>query len=122
LYVGLLSPGAANSGLVAGDTLDFQVLLQGKTVVDESFTQNFDATAYFTDNVLDLGPENAGLNGGNLNLQFDFSLTSASVANGFSEQLVFGTATTVPEPGMPGLLLVTATGCLTRRRRKPNAE
>jgi len=56
--------------------------------------------ALFTHNVLNLGPENAGQNGGNLCLTFKFDFSSSATGTGFSEGLIFGVALPTPKPSM----------------------
>jgi hypothetical protein len=59
-------------------------------------------------------PENAGLTGGSLNLEFKFGFDSATSGAGFSESLVFGNAVPTPEPSSCVLLALGAFGLLAR--------
>src|SRR5439155_24137129 len=70
----LLEGGGA--GLLSGDSLRFRIQRQGATLVDQTFTSNPAFLSYFQNTVLLLGPQNAGLGGANLDLQFLFDLTS----------------------------------------------
>ena len=114
LLVGLLSPTISGGGLQSGDSLTFEIDLQGSAVFSETFTTNAALQAFFQDNVLNLGAENAGLNGGNLTLEFKFDFNSSATGAGFSEGLVFGVAAPAPEPSSRILLALGALGLLAR--------
>ena len=114
LLVGLLSPTITGGGFQSGDSLTFEINLQGSAVFSETFTTNAALLAFFQDNVLNLGAENAGLNGGNLNLEFKFDFNSSATGAGFSEGVVFGVAAPAPEPSSCVLLAFGTFGLLCR--------
>jgi hypothetical protein len=114
LVVGLFSPTVTGVGLHASDSLTFEIDRQGVPVVEKIFTSNAAMQAYFSDNVLNLGAENAGLNGSNLNLEFKFDFSSSASGAGFSENIVFGDAILVPEPSSSALLALGVFGLLSR--------
>jgi hypothetical protein len=124
LLVGLLTPTITGGGLQQGDSLTFEIDRQGVTIFSQIFTSNAALQAFFQDNVLDLGAENAGLSGGNLTLDFKFDFNSSASGAGFSEGLVFGVAAPAPEPSSCVLLALGALGLLARaaqlRRRGRN--
>jgi hypothetical protein len=81
-----------------------------------TFTSNAAFLAFFSNNVLDLGSENASLNGANLLiLQFKFDLHSSSPGSGLNVGLAFGNAIVpVPEPSSSALLALGICGLLSR--------
>ena len=124
LLVGLLSPTITGGGLQGSDSLVFEIDLQGSAVFTQTFTTNAALQAFFQDNVLNLGAENAALNGGNLNVEFKFDFNSSATGAGFSEGLVFGVAAPTPEPSSWVLLAFGAIGLLARalRLRRPGRD
>ena len=90
LIVGMLTPSTIDGGLQTGDSLHFQIQRQGTAILDQTFTTNAALTAYFQNSVLDLGAENANLNGANLDLKFLFDFTSTHPGAGFDEQFAVG--------------------------------
>ena len=89
LQVGLLN---AYGNLQGSDTVAFEIIRQGVTVFDETFSSNAALQTFFTNNVLDFGPENAGVTGGTLTLEFKLDLLSSSSGSNFSPNIVFGRA------------------------------
>jgi hypothetical protein len=98
LLVGLAATQINGAGLLAGDSLRFRIVRQGVTLVDRTFTSNSAFTSYFTDTVIDLGVQNAGLGGGNLNLQFLLDLTSTHATAGLGSHFLLGRNATPPTP------------------------
>ncbi len=97
----------------------FEIFQNGNSVFEETFTSNAAFLSFFQDNVLNLGAENAGVNGGSLNLEFSFDFSSAATGAGFNTGLIFGT----PEPSSLALLALGGLGfaarlALLRRRRR----
>ncbi len=89
LVVGLLTPQLTGSGLQPGDSLRFRIQRQGITLVDQIFSTN-PALSYFQNSVYDLGIQNSGLNGANLDVQFLFDLTTTHSGPGIGAQLIVG--------------------------------
>jgi hypothetical protein len=113
LRFGFLNPVATGGGF---DTLRLQIFKENTSVLDQSFTSLATALSFFDDEVLDLGPANAGVSGP-LDLQMLFTYTSDTVGDSFALDFV---GTSIPEPAS-GLLAV---GGLTlilghRRSRRP---
>ncbi len=97
-------------GLQGSDNNHFEIDRNGIAVFDDVFTSNAAFLSFFQDNVLNLGTENSGLNGADLNLEFKFDFSSAAVGAGFSSGLVFGNAALVPEPSSIALLALGRSG------------
>jgi hypothetical protein len=90
LVLGLLTNNIIGSGLLPGDSLRFRIERGGSSIVDQTFTTNPAVLSFFQNTVFDLGIENAALNGGNLDLQFLFDLTSTHAGSGIGAQFVLG--------------------------------
>ncbi|HEX4143466.1 MAG TPA: PEP-CTERM sorting domain-containing protein, partial [Pirellulales bacterium] len=112
--VGWLNPNINGAGLVGNDYVTFEIDRQGLIVFQQTFTNNAALLSFFTSSVLDLGPENAGLTGGTLNLEFKFDFSSATSGAGFSTGLAFGNAVLAPEPSSSVLLALGICGLLGR--------
>ena len=115
LLVGLLTPTIGGAGLTGSDSLSFEIDRQGSAVFSETFFSNAALLSFFTDNVLNLGPENAGLGGGNLSLEFKFDFNSSATGDGFSEGLVFGVPLAAPSPRPPSCWPWALPACSSRR-------
>ncbi len=89
LVVGLLTPQLTGSGLQPGDLLRFRIQRQGITLVDQIFSTN-PTLGYFQNSVFDLGVQNSGLNGANLDVQFLFDLTTTHPGSGVGAQFIVG--------------------------------
>ena len=89
LVVGLLTPQLTGSGLQPGDSLRFRIQRQGITLVDQIFSTN-PTLGYFQNSVFDLGVQNSGLNGANLDVQFLFDLTTTHPGSGIGAQFIVG--------------------------------
>ncbi|HSV16154.1 MAG TPA: autotransporter-associated beta strand repeat-containing protein, partial [Tepidisphaeraceae bacterium] len=96
LAVGLVGSALTGTGLGAGDSLRFRIVRAGSTLVDQTFSTNAAAQSYFANSAFNLGVSNAGLGGGNLDLQFLFDLTSSHVGNGIGAQVVSGITNAAP--------------------------
>jgi hypothetical protein len=79
------------AGLVSGDSLRFRLQRNGSTLVDQTFTTNPQVLSYFQNTVFNLGPQNAGLDGSNLDLKFLFDLTGSHPNAGIGAQFLLGT-------------------------------
>ena len=90
LVVGLLTTQLTGAGLQSGDSLRFRIKRQGITLVDQTFSTNPALLTYLQNSVFDLGVQNAGLNGANLDVQFLFDLTTTHPGSGIGEQFVVG--------------------------------
>jgi hypothetical protein len=82
LVVGMQAPNGA--GLVPGDTLRLRVLRNGLALIDRTFGSTGESEGFLRDTVLLLGPANASLSGGDLDLQllFDFTGSHLNAARG----------------------------------------
>ncbi len=90
LVVGLLTTQLTGPGLQSGDSLRFRIKRQGITLVDQTLSTNPALLSYLQNSVFDLGIQNAGLNGANLDVQFIFDLTTTHPSSGVGEQFVLG--------------------------------
>ncbi len=91
LLVGLLISQTIGAGLQSGDSLRFRIQRQGITLVDHTVTTNPDLFSYFQNTVFDLGAQNAGLSGADLDVQFLFDLSSAGhFGSGVGTQFIVG--------------------------------
>ena len=90
LVAGLLTTQLTGAGLQSGDSLRFRIKRQGITLVDQTFSTNPALLTYLQNSVFDLGVQNAGLNGANLDVQFIFDLTTTHPSSGVGEQFVLG--------------------------------
>jgi hypothetical protein len=106
LLVGLLESADTGTGF---DMLKFQIFKQNKLVRNEAFDTVAKATDFFKDDVLNLGQIAAGAPGV-LDLRFLMSLTTDKPDAGFREDLIFGIAGTVPEPGSFALFALALLG------------
>jgi hypothetical protein len=108
LRVGLLDNKGFGSGF---NTLDFEIDLQGLTVVDEAFTTLLAAQAFFDDRVLNLGAFSTSLP---LDLVFRLEWTGDTAGTGFGITWLFGAGSTVVPPSptvpLPNTLLLLSVG------------
>jgi hypothetical protein len=74
--------------------LRLQIFKENVSVLDQSFTSLATALSFFDDEVVDLGPANAGVSGP-LDLQMSFTYTSDTVGDSFAMSFV---GTSIPEP------------------------
>ena len=117
--VGLLDPTALGVGF---DTLNFQIALEGSTVIDEMFTDLGGAAAYFDDRTLNLGSWADGISDDNiLDVAIEFSLTTDDLGSGFSSDLIFGNSTVIPLPPSVWLFGSGLLGLIVISRRKKAA-
>jgi hypothetical protein len=95
LLVGLLDNLTFGSGF---DRLEFRIIKQGATVLDDVFTNASAAQGFFDDHILNLGTFS---NIQPLDLEFSLVLTASSPGQGFGEDLLFGAVSSVvpPPPG-----------------------
>jgi hypothetical protein len=114
LLVGWLNPTITGAGLTGSDYVTMEIDRQSVPFTEMTFTSNAAMLAYFSDNVLNLGAENAGLSGGSLNLEFKFDFSSSAAGAGFTTDLVFGNAIPTPEPSSSVLLALGVCGLLSR--------
>jgi hypothetical protein len=86
-------------------SLQFTITEDGKSLVDQSFSDAPSAETYFSDHVLDLGPFAAE---SDLQLVFDLSMVGnipsigSIPGDGFGEDFLFGAASSVVIPPAPG--------------------
>ena len=115
LFIGLATARATSTGPA---NLHFSISREGAMLIDQTFTTLADATAYFTDNSLDLGPLDPLSNG---HLDLTIQLDASQIPDGgFATTLLIANATPasgIPEPSSTLLLTLATTGLLTRRRR-----
>ena len=115
LFIGLATARATSTGPA---NLHFSISREGAMLIDQTFTTLADATAYFTDNSLDLGPLDPRSNG---HLDLTIQLDATQIPDGgFATTLLIANATPasgIPEPSSTLLLTLATTGLLTRRRR-----
>ncbi|HWE96659.1 MAG TPA: hypothetical protein VG269_22050 [Tepidisphaeraceae bacterium] len=121
LEVGLLTSNTFSGGF---DSLRFQIASAGTTLVDQAFTSPTAASAYFNDNLLELGSINP-TNANSLDLSFRMDFTGSKIQE-FDNELIFGNGTpgagqAAPEPGSLALLGCAVAGLLARRRSGRNA-
>ena len=96
LIASLLVSQVIGSGLQPGDSLRFRIQRQGTTLVDQTLSTNPAFLAYFQNTVFDLGPQNAGLSGNNLDVQFLFDLSISHPGSGVGTQFVIGSDANAP--------------------------
>ena len=114
LLVGFLNPTISGGGLQGSDSVTFEIERNGVTVFNETFTNNAAYLSFFQDNVIDLGIENVGLAGANLNLEFVFDFSSNATGAGLSAGLAFGNQViATPEPPSMALLAIGVLGVLS---------
>jgi hypothetical protein len=116
LKVGLLDPIASGAGF---DSLIFDIFENGSLVDANDFISEGAALAFFSDDVLDLGPiRNGGT--GPLDLQFNFDLIASEPGAAFNTDFLIAsvgnTVSATPEPACL-LLLGSALFILGLRRR-----
>jgi hypothetical protein len=108
LEIGLLDPDPEGNGF---SSLHFQLQVNGMTVVDQTFTDEATANAYFSDDVLNLGP----LSGTTATLSTLLDVTTASAGDGYNVDFVVANA--VPEPSSWALLGGGVLVLMRRRKR-----
>ena len=114
LLVGLLNPTTTFFGVTFG-SFSMEIERQGVPIFNETFTSNSAFESFFTDNVLDLGPENPNHIEGQLEFSFIFEFNSTSTVSGIFGDLMFGNSIpAVPEPSSCVLLALGALGLLSR--------
>src|SRR5262249_19146445 len=86
LIAGLINDQSFGSGF---DSLDFNIVENGTTIFDKTFTTLSDAQAFFTNDALDLG---TFASGPNQVIDFNFSLTTGASGAGFGAQFLLGEA------------------------------
>lgn len=119
LLVGLLDPTSLGVGF---DTLNFQIALEGSTVIDEMFTDLGDAAAYFDNQTLNLDSWADGISDDNiLDVAFALSLTTDDLGAGFSSDLIFGNSAVIPLPPAVWLFGSGLLGLMVICRRKKAA-
>jgi hypothetical protein len=111
LLVGLLNP-TLSGVLSSSNSVTFEIDRNGIAAFSETFTSNSAFTAFFHNNVLDLGTENATLSGGYLNLDFKFEFNSTNGGGGIKTDLLFGNTVLTPEPSSVALLALGALALL----------
>jgi hypothetical protein len=95
LRIGLVDPLATGGGF---DSLTFSITSESSAIlVSETFTLAANALAYFDDHILDLG--SVDVQDGMLDLQFDWSLTTNDLGEGFYASLLVGSGTDVAIAG-----------------------
>jgi hypothetical protein len=85
LIAGLINDQSFGSGF---DLLDFNVVENGTTIFDQTFTTLSAAQTFFTNHALDLGTFTSGPN---QVIDFNFSLTTSGSGTGFGAQFLLGT-------------------------------
>ena len=126
LLVGLLNPTITGAGLTGSDYVTFEIDRQGVPFTEMTFTSNAAMLSFFTNNVLDLGPENTGLTSGSLNLEFKFDFNSSAMVRRLRRKHGFrrcqcrpSALVPTPEPSTSLLLVLGMLGLLAgvvRRR------
>jgi hypothetical protein len=74
-----------------GDAFRFRLLRNATPLVDQTFTSTAALNTYFTNTVLDLGLQNADLNGANLDLQVLVNYNTSHTSTGYGVQFLLGT-------------------------------
>ena len=108
LLIGLFNPTSLGSGF---DELSFSIVANGQTIAGEDFTSLSQALPYFEDHVLRYNATSLA-GGGNLDLTFDYQLTTHAPAAGFGFESVFS----VPDGVAPGTFPVLVLGSLLAAR------
>jgi hypothetical protein len=90
LVLALLDTGVQGGGF---DSLQFQVVRENVTVVNQTFATVAAANAFLSDSVINLGSNGVGNVSGSLDLDFSISLTTNDAGAGFAFDLLFGNAT-----------------------------
>ncbi len=91
LFVGLLDPVSTGTGFAI---LEFKIVENGTTSLDDTFTSASAANTFFNDTVVDLG----SVTGATLDVQFDLNITAAKAGDSYREETLLG----VPEPSSTG--------------------
>ena len=98
LLVGLLQPQVSQH---AFNSLQFQIVLEGTSVIDETFTDSVAARQFFDGQTIDFGAISTLTADGILNLDFVLNMTSSHGGDGFAFDLLFGSSVigaAVPAP------------------------
>ena len=84
------------AGLQPGDSLRFRIQRNSTILVDQTLTTNSAFLNYFQNTVFNLGSQNAGLNGANLDVKFLFDLTGTHPGAGIGVQFLVGNSSSAP--------------------------
>jgi hypothetical protein len=116
LQIGLFNGGGPGFQYTGFNTLQFQVLSDGETLLDVAFADILTATTYFSDNLLSIVNWSAGADG-ELDVTFRMVMTGGQPTHGFAFNLVAGGVNPVPLPPTVWLLS-SALAALSLRARQ----
>ncbi len=114
MVLGLFGGDSSGGGF---DRLSFNCIEDNETIFTEDYTSPILADDLFEGGLFDLGSIAQGSASGQQDVKFVMTVVG-EVGEGFSGSLIFGNATSVPEPDLVVPLVVSGSGLAYRRRTR----